>query len=105
MKILSSFKGMRVVTEEGMFLGHLADLRADPRVKRLESAAASRIGMLVYGTAGWLEHLGLRAAAQETVDWRDVVRIEGDRLIVRNRTSQRGRRHARTRSKGRKGTR
>lgn len=99
MKILSSFKGMRIVTEEGMFLGHLADLRSDPRVKPLESAAASRIGTLVYGGAGWLEHVGLRSWTQQTIDWRDVVRIEGDRLIVRNRTPQKGRRHGHARTR------
>ena len=93
MKILSSFKGMQIVTEEGMLLGHLADLRADARAKPTESSATSRIGTLVYGRAGWLEHMGLRSASQQTIEWRDVVRIEGDRLIVRNRTPQKGRRH------------
>ncbi len=99
MRLLSSFKGMTIVTEEGMFVGHVADLRADPRVKPMESSAASRIGTLVYGKAGWLEQFGLRSSSQQTIDWRDVVRIEADRLIVRNRNAQKGRRHgdARTR--------
>jgi len=88
MKTLSSFKGMKVVTEEGMFLGHLVDLRADSRIKQRESAATAEIGAVVYGVAGWLVRLGLRTADEQTIDWREVVQLKGDRLIVRNRKSR-----------------
>ena len=85
MKTLSSFKGMRIATEEGMVLGHLADLRADSPVKRTGGTSSAQIGTLVYGVVGWLERFGLRATARETINWREVVRMEGDLLIVRNR--------------------
>jgi hypothetical protein len=59
--------------------------------------------MIVYGVAGWLVRLGLRAADEQAIDWREAVRLEGDRLIVRNRKSgksDRLRGRAATKSRG-----
>jgi sporulation protein YlmC with PRC-barrel domain len=85
MKTLSTFKGMRIATEEGMVLGHLADLRADSPVKTKTGTSSAQIRTLIYGVVGWLERFGLRATARQTIDWREVVRLEGDLLVVRNR--------------------
>jgi hypothetical protein len=45
--------------------------------------------LLVVGRLGWLEHLGiLRPSARppNAVPWEAVVRIDGDRIVVRDGT-------------------
>jgi len=37
---------------------------------------------------GWLARLGVRSIEQQTIEWRDVLRIEGDRLVVRVRSAR-----------------
>jgi hypothetical protein len=66
--------------------------RADDGARALQHEHARRrtrhgteVVSVVYGMPGWLERLGLRSARQCEVAWRDVVRIERDRVIVRTR--------------------
>ena len=101
MKTLSSFKGMRVVTEDGVMLGHLADLRINAADSHRHPTASAQVGALVYGTMGWLTHLGIRTIEEQTVEWRDVIRIQDDRLIVRMRDA----RKSTSRPRGARGSR
>ena len=83
MRTFSSFLGRMVETESGRKLGACRDLRAS-----LDSGRPEVQGIVV-GQHGWLEHLGIirpLARAPDAVPWEAVVRIEGDRIVVRDGT-------------------
>jgi sporulation protein YlmC with PRC-barrel domain len=79
----SSFLGRMVETESGERIGACRDLRASLGRGRPEVQA------IVVGGLGWLEHLGIRSVAArrpDAVPWKAVIRIEGDRIVVRDGT-------------------
>jgi sporulation protein YlmC with PRC-barrel domain len=79
----SSFLGRMVETESGRRLGACRDLRASLGNGRPEVRA------LVVGRGGWFEHLGIirpYARPPDAVPWEAVVRIEGNRIVVRDGT-------------------
>jgi sporulation protein YlmC with PRC-barrel domain len=78
----SSFLGRVVETESGRRLGVCRDLRASIGKGR------PQVDALVVGRRGWLEHLGIRGVerGRDAVAWTAVVRIEGERIIVRDGT-------------------
>ena len=87
MRTLSSLIGREIVTDQGRRLGHCHDLRAEL------TPSALRVSALVVGTRGWLEHFGIGAQAsasphrvqdKDTVSWDAVIRIDGDRIIIRD---------------------
>ena len=83
MRTFSSFLGRLVETESGRKFGACRDLRASLGHGRTEVQA------IVVGRLGWLEHLGIRrpsARPPNAVPWEAVVRIEGDRIVVRDGT-------------------
>jgi hypothetical protein len=72
-----------VETESGREFGKCHDLRASLGPGRPQVQA------IVVGRTGWLEHLGIRrpsARRRDAVPWEAVVRIEGDRIVVRDGT-------------------
>jgi sporulation protein YlmC with PRC-barrel domain len=81
-RTFSSFMGRMVVTESGRELGKCRDLRA--------SLGRGRpvVEAVVVGRRGWLEHLGIGrpTGLRNAVSWEAVVRIEGDRIVVRDGT-------------------
>lgn len=83
MRTFSSLLGRTVVTESGRSFGRCRDLRA--RVGRGNPVVE---GLLV-GRAGLLEHFGVGSSAahrHRLVPWDAVVRIDGDRIVVRDGT-------------------
>jgi hypothetical protein len=44
-----------------------------------------RVTGLVTGTGGLLEHLGIVPRSSTPIPWSEVVRIEGKRIVVRDR--------------------
>ena len=71
--------GRKVITESGRKLGYCHDLRCELTAQSLEV-----IGLCV-GRSGLVEHFGLRAHSRHhEVPWSAVVRIDGDRIIVRD---------------------
>jgi sporulation protein YlmC with PRC-barrel domain len=77
MRTFSSMLGRAVTTESGRELGHCHDMRA----------ASGRVEALVVGRRGLLEHFGVAPAKlRNAVAWEAVVRIEGDRIVVRDGT-------------------
>lgn len=83
MRTFSSFLGRQVVTESGRELGKCRDLRATIGRGR------PKVDALVVGRIGRLEHLGINvgsARRKDAVAWDAVVRIEGDRIVVRDGT-------------------
>lgn len=77
MRTLSSFRRREVVTESGRSLGRVYDLRGELKPRTLEVTG------LVVGGRGLLEHLGV-VKREACIDWNDVVRIEGKRIVVRD---------------------
>jgi sporulation protein YlmC with PRC-barrel domain len=67
-----------VVTESGRRLGRLYDLRGEVTPRTLTVTG------LVVGRRGLLEHLGI-VERRAAIPWEDVVRIEGERIVVRDR--------------------
>ena len=82
MRAFSSFLGRTVVTESGRELGKCHDLRASLGQGRPSVQA------VVVGRKGWLEHLGIvrRTGRRDAVLWESVVRLEGERIVVRDGT-------------------
>ena len=81
---LSDVQGWRVVSESGVELGRVYDLRARGRPARGRPGKSATVTTVVYGAAGLLERLGVRRGTHCEVDWADVVALRGDRLIVRD---------------------
>jgi sporulation protein YlmC with PRC-barrel domain len=83
LRTFSSFVGRMVETESGRRLGRCRDMRAT-----LGSGNPS-VEELVIGRRGWLEHFGIgtpRGQSPDAVPWEAVIRIEGDRIVVRDGT-------------------
>jgi sporulation protein YlmC with PRC-barrel domain len=79
-RTLSSLLRRHVVTEGGESLGRVYDLRGEVTATKL------RVVGLCVGRRGFAEHLGMRShSSHSTIPWEDVVRIEGDRIVVRDR--------------------
>ena len=90
MRTLSSLCGRRIVTESGETLGRCHDVRAELAASRL------RVTGLVLGRKGRLEHFGIAAQASassarvrdtDVIPWKDIVRFEADRIVVRDSTA------------------
>ena len=82
MRKFTSLARRHVVTENGRELGRCYDLRAELKQSSLEVTG------LCVGRHGWAEHFGLRRGARtrghDPIPWTAVVRIEGDRIVVRD---------------------
>ena len=77
MRTFSSFISRKVTTEAGREFGRCHDLRAN----------SGRVEALVVGRRGLLERFGIvPATLRAAVAWEAVVRIEGDRIVVRDGT-------------------
>jgi sporulation protein YlmC with PRC-barrel domain len=85
--MLSSFIGRDIVTDTGRHVGRCHDLRGELTMSSLHVTG------LVVGTRGWLEHFGIGAQAsaspqrvtdKDTVPWNAILRIEDNRIIVRD---------------------
>ena len=78
MRAFSALVGRKVETESGLSLGRCHDLRGELSGSRLEVLA------LCVGGAGWFDRLGIRTSKHDEVAWSAVVRIDGDRIVVRD---------------------
>jgi sporulation protein YlmC with PRC-barrel domain len=82
-RTLSSFLGRMVETESGRKFGKCRDVRASLGQGRPQVQA------IVVGKFGWFEHLGIlrpSSGPPDAVPWEAVIRIEGDRIVVRDGT-------------------
>jgi sporulation protein YlmC with PRC-barrel domain len=81
MRNFSSFLGRTVETESGRSFGRCHDLRASV------GRGNPTVEALVVGRRGLLEHFGIvPMRLRNAVAWEAVVRIEGDRIVVRDGT-------------------
>lgn len=78
MRTFTSLVGRKVETESGLSLGKCHDLRGEQSGSRLEVVA------LCVGRAGYFDRLGIKTRAHDEVAWESVVRIDGDRIVVRD---------------------
>jgi sporulation protein YlmC with PRC-barrel domain len=75
--------GRVVETESGRRLGRCSDMRASL------GAGRPKVNELVVGRRGRLEHFGIgtpRGQTPDAVPWEAVVRIDRDRIVVRDGT-------------------
>lgn len=79
MRTLSSLMHRRVETESGDSLGRVFDLRCELTTRTLT------VQGLIVGARGVLEHFGVLPRSRTPIPWRDVVRIERKRIVVRDR--------------------
>lgn len=91
MRTLSSIRRRKIVTESGDELGRCHDIRAELFASKL------RVTGLVLGRTGRLEHFGIGGQASassmrvrdtDVIPWRDVLRFDEDRIIVRDRSDR-----------------
>jgi sporulation protein YlmC with PRC-barrel domain len=77
-RTFSSLVGRKVETESGLSLGRCHDLRGELTRSRLEVVA------LCVGRAGMLDRLGIKSHGHDEIAWSSVVRIDGERIVVRD---------------------
>jgi len=83
LRTFSSIVGRVVETESGRRLGRCHDMRA------VLGQGIPRVEELIVGRGGLLEHFGIgtpKAHSPNAVPWEAVLRIEGDRVVVRDGT-------------------
>jgi hypothetical protein len=72
-----------VVDEDGVKLGSLMDLRGRRATPRGRPRKEVPIDTLVFAVPGFLEHVGIHRATSCEAAWKDVVRLERHRIVVR----------------------
>jgi sporulation protein YlmC with PRC-barrel domain len=77
-RTFSALVGRKVETESGLSLGRCHDLRGELSGSRLEVVA------MCVGPYGLLDRLGIKSHGHNEVAWSSIVRIEGDRIVVRD---------------------
>ena len=78
MRTFSALVGRKVETESGLSLGRCHDLRGELSSSRLEVVA------MCVGPYGLLDRLGIKSRGHNEVAWSSIVRIHGDRIVVRD---------------------
>ena len=78
MRTLSSLIGRHVETQSGLSLGRCHDLRGELKENKLEVKA------VCVGGAGILDRLGIGSRRHDEIAWSSIVRIDGNRIIVRD---------------------
>jgi hypothetical protein len=86
---LSDLLHIDVVDEDGTKLGSLMDLRGRAAPLRARSRKDAPIDTLVFAAPGYLEHVGIRRATSCEAAWKDVLRVERDRIVVRRNARSR----------------
>jgi sporulation protein YlmC with PRC-barrel domain len=76
---ICSLDGMRIETADGLFLGHLFDLRCSWS----PGASAPALEEIIYSMRGLLERIGLRQAKPRSLPWSAVQSIQGRVIVVR----------------------
>jgi sporulation protein YlmC with PRC-barrel domain len=77
MRTFTSIIGRAVMTQSGRQFGRCHDLRA----------SSGQVEALIVGRLGLLDRLGIAPQrARDAVAWEAVVRIEGQRIVVRDGT-------------------
>jgi len=80
---LSDLLHIDVVDEDGRKLGSLMDVRGRAAPPGTRSRKDAPIDTLVFAAPGYLEHVGIRRATSCGAAWKDVLRLERDRIVVR----------------------
>lgn len=79
MRTFSSLVGRSVETESGLHLGRCHDLKAELGSSRL------RVTEVCFGGGGIADRLGIRIRGRhDEVRWSAIVRIDGERIVVRD---------------------
>lgn len=81
---LSDLLHIDVVDEDGTKLGSLMDLRGRAATLRGRSRNDAQLDTLVFAAPGYLEHVGIPRVTSCEAAWKDVLRLERDRIVVRH---------------------
>lgn len=71
-----------VVSESGMRLGRVVDLRCPGEPEHGDSKKERVVGELLYAKSGFLELIGLRKPNIKRALWQSVKRIEPDTIVI-----------------------
>ena len=74
---------MKVVNEEGMYLGRLLELRSEGDPEHGLPNSRRRISELVYGRNGVVQFLGLRHAEVKIVPWTAVKTFSRGQVVLK----------------------
>ncbi|HZQ60512.1 MAG TPA: hypothetical protein VFC24_04130 [Casimicrobiaceae bacterium] len=80
---LASLELVPLETEQGERLGRVFDLRAKFDPGRPQQPPV--VTAITYGTLGFLERLGVRRTRPRTIEWKSVVEVRPDRIVVRKK--------------------
>jgi len=78
-----------IVDEDGKSLGSLMELRARAAAARGRVRKHVQLDTLVFGAPGLLEHMGVREASSCEASWKDVLRVERGRIVLRRNAHKR----------------
>jgi len=82
-KSLTRLQFLPIVTEDGVKVGHVLELRSAGAHTREGEGKSREISEVIYGRLGLLQRLGLRPANVLTLPWSCVQRISDGKLVVR----------------------
>lgn len=79
---MTEFRKFEVVTEDGVHLGRVVDLRCAEEPEHGETRRARIVSELIFGKAGWLERLGFKAIEEKRLSWQAVRAIKDGKVII-----------------------
>jgi hypothetical protein len=85
MKGLAQLEDMRVITEDGMRLGRIFEIRSPGKAETEPTYAERPIECLLCGRRGWLERLGWVQRTPRAIPWSSVVGLRDGALLVKSR--------------------
>jgi len=89
MRRLTELLRIDVVDEDGKSLGSLMELRGRGATARGGVRKDAKLDTLLFGAPGLLEHMGLREATSCEAAWKDVLRVERHRIVIRRNSHKR----------------
>ena len=83
LRSLAALELMHLESEDGHRLGRVFDVRCEFDPRRPQQAPV--VSAITYGAVGVLERLGVRRKRPRTIDWKSVVEVRSDRIIVKKK--------------------
>jgi len=84
MEKITGLLAAKVVTDDGVYLGRLIDLRSDGDPEHGLPNEHRKITELLYGRNGFLEVLGLQQAEVISLPWSAVTKFSHGEVIVKS---------------------
>ena len=75
--------GLEVLSRLGDRLGRVVDFRCASEPEHGEGRPHCVVTEVVFGKAGWLERMGVRAVLEETVPWAEIETFGTQRITLK----------------------